>query len=146
MKRILSLLLLVAALATLSTPASAQNKRQRMTREQFAETQAQYIADNLALDDATAQKFIETYCDSQKEIWALGPRPGRQRGTATDEQTEQALKERFDHSQKILDIRRKYYGRYSKFLSQKQIQRVYELEKQMMKRLSGKGKQRRPQR
>ena len=47
----------------------------------------------------------------------------------SDEETEQVLKERFGHSQKILDLRRKYYAIYSKFLTQKQIRRVYELER-----------------
>lgn len=54
----------------------------------------------------------------------------------SDEETEQVLKERFGHSQKILDLRQKYYAIYSKFLTQKQIRRVYELERQMMERLS----------
>ena len=56
------------------------------------------------------------------------------------------MKERFAHSQKILNLREKYYGEYSKFLTQKQIQRVYQLERQMMQRLSKQrmGKQGRP--
>ena len=58
----------------------------------------------------------------------------------TDEETEQALKDRFAHSQKILDLRQKYYVIYSEFLTQKQIRRVYELERQMMDRLSKRGK------
>ena len=58
----------------------------------------------------------------------------------TDEETGQALKARLDHSQKILDLRQKYYGIYSEFLTQKQIRRVYELERQMMDRLSKRGK------
>ena len=39
-------------------------------------------------------------------------------------------------SEKILNIRQKYYKEYSKFMTQKQIQRVYEIEKNMMKRFS----------
>ena len=35
----------------------------------------------------------------------------------------------------MLDIRKKYYKEYSKFLTQNQIKRVYELEQQMKKRL-----------
>ncbi|MDE6151407.1 MAG: hypothetical protein K2G12_05405, partial [Prevotella sp.] len=62
----------------------------------------------------------------------------RGKGSAdmTDAEVEQALKGRFEHSQKILDIRQKYYKEYSKFLSQKQIKRVYEIEKQMKTRLA----------
>lgn len=43
---------------------------------------------------------------------------------------------RFDHSKRILAIREKYYEEYSKFLSQKEIEQVYELERQAMRRLS----------
>lgn len=100
-----------------------------MTREQLAETQAKYIAQEMAMDGTTSEKFVETFCRFQKEIWALGPRPKREVSGRTDAETEQAIKERFAHSQKILDLRHKYYEEYSKFLSQQQIVRVYELEK-----------------
>ena len=46
------------------------------------------------------------------------------------------MKQRFDRSQKILDLRKKYYAIYSTFLTQKQISRVYEIERDMMRRLS----------
>ena len=92
------------------------------------------------MDDATSQRFIDTFCQFQRDIWALGPRPKQPHSQMTDEETEQALKDRFAHSQKILDLRQKYYGIYSEFLTQKQIQRVYELERQMMDRLSKRGK------
>ena len=39
-------------------------------------------------------------------------------------------------SEKILDIRQKYYKKYSQFLTQQQIQRVYEIEKNMMRRFA----------
>lgn len=57
----------------------------------------------------------------------------------TDAQTEQEIKQRFEMSEKILNIRQKYYKKYSQFLSQQQIQRVYELERQMMKRFTQRG-------
>ena len=94
------------------------------------------MAKEMAMDEATSQRFIETFCQFQRDIWALGPRPKQPHSQMTDEETEQVLKERFDHSQKILDLRRKYYAIYSEFLTQKQIQRVYELERLMMERLS----------
>ena len=42
-------------------------------------------------------------------------------------------------SEKILNIRQKYYKKYSQFLTQQQIQRVYEIERQMRKRFAQKG-------
>lgn len=137
MKSLFRILLLTVTMATSCVSTYAQKgDRQRMTREQLAETQAKYIAKEMAMDDMTAKQFIETFCLFQEEIWALGPRPKREASTLTDAETEQALKDRFAHSQKILNLRQKYYEEYSKFLTQKQIKRVYELERQIMDRLS----------
>ena len=141
MKHIIRFTLAILMMALCSVSANAQsNQHQRMSREQFAEAQANYIARQLALDDATANKFVSTYREFQKELWALGPRVKQNRkGGNTDDQAQQAITDRFERSQKILALREKYYKRYSTFLSQKQIQRVYELERQMMRRLSQKG-------
>lgn len=136
MKRIFRFLLFAVAMTTFCISTYAQkDSRQRMTREQLAGTQAKYIAKEMAMDDATAEKFTATFCQFQKEIWALGPRPGKESSGRSDAETEQIIADRFAHSQKILDLRKKYYAEYSKFLTQKQIERVYELERRMMNRL-----------
>ena len=142
MKRILGILMMVIAMMTVTTSVCAQtpNQKQRLSREQLAEKQAQYISRNLGLDEKTNAKFIETYTDYQKEVWALGPRPHHKKGEMkTDAQTAQEIKQRFEMSEKILNIRQKYYKKYSQFLSQQQILRVYELERQMMKRFAQRG-------
>lgn len=136
MKKIFRILLFAMAMTTFCANTYAQkSNKQRMTREQLAETQAKYIAQEMGMDDTTTEKFVATFCQFQKEIWKLGPRPKRKAPGRTDAETEQAIKKRFDHSQKILNLRQKYYEEYSKFLSQQQIVRVYELEKKMMDRL-----------
>ena len=136
MKNIIRLLLLAVALTAFSGTVSARNNKQRLTREQLAEVQAKHIAKEMAMDKATSQRFIKTFCQFQRDIWALGPRPKQSHSQMTDEETGQALKAHFAHSRKILDLRQKYYAIYSEFLTQKQIQRVYELERQMMEHLS----------
>jgi len=140
-------LFLIAIMAMVTISASAQdNGKQRMSREKFAETQARHISQQLALDDKTSNKFIETYTQCQREVWALGPRlrgsKGRTVQPKTDAESEQAIKQRFDRSQKLLDIKQKYYKEYSKFLTQNQIQRVYELERQMRNKLARHGQKR----
>ena len=142
MKKILGILMMVITMMTVATNVCAQapNQKQRLSREQLAEKQAQYIAHDLGLDEKTSSKFIDTYTQYQKEIWALGPRPHHKKGEMkTDAQTEQEIKQRFEMSEKILNIRQKYYKKYSQFLSQQQIQRVYEIERQMKKRFAQKG-------
>lgn len=137
MKRIVSILMMMVAMMTITTSVLAQtpNQKQRISREQLAEKQAQHIAHDLAFNEKTTARFIETYTECQKEIWTLGPRIRRnQKGS--EAQSEQNIKRRFEMSEKILDIRQKYYKKYSQFLTQQQIQRVYEIEKNMMRRFA----------
>lgn len=137
MKKIFNVMMLVVAMTmfTVNSFAQAPNNKQRLTREQLSEKLAEYIANDLSLDDETTAKFINTYTQCQKEIWALGQRP-RRNDNNNEEQIEQNIKKRFERSEKILDIRQKYYKEYSKFMTQKQIQRVYEIEKNMKKRFA----------
>lgn len=136
MKNMIKILVLAVAMITFNVSTYAQkSERQRMTREQLAEAQAHFIADEMAMDDTTAKQFVETFCQFQKDIWALGPCPKRDASHLSDKEAEQAMNERFTHSQKILDLRKRYYLKYSKFLTPKQIERVYELERKMMNRL-----------
>ena len=134
MKSLMKINLVALMVIAFCTIGMAQNEKQRMSREQLAEKQAKHIAQELSFDEATTQRFIETYCACQQEVWALGPRQKAE--PATDEEAEQAIKERFERSRAVLDLREKYYEEYSKYLTQKQIFRVYELEHQAMDRLN----------
>ena len=66
---------------------------------------------------------METYCQYQREVWALGSRKG-----LTTEQ-------RLERSQKILDLRKKYYHIYKGFLTEQQIDKAYKLEKKLLDRM-----------
>lgn len=127
MRKLVYLLVCLA----MAVSATAQTPQQRMSREQLAETQAKYIARELAFDDNLSSQFVTTYCECQKEVWALGPRSGK----------DCSMQERFDRSQKLLDIRQKYYRLYSRFLTDRQIENVYKLEQRMMHRMQSKHKE-----
>ena len=141
MKNNLFKLFLLAVTITFSTTLLAQNTdKQRLSREELATAQAKHIVNELALSDAITKQFIETFCECQKELWALQPekKTNASADMMTEEETKKVIQEQFEHSQKILDIRKDYYAKYSKFLSQKQIKRVYDLEKRAMTRFQGK--------
>ena len=127
MRKLVYLLVCLAV----AVSATAQTPQQRMSREQLAETQAKHIARELAFDDNLSTQFVTTYCECQKEVWALGPRSGK----------DCSMQERFDRSQKLLDIRQKYYRLYSRFLTDRQIENVYKLERRMMHRMQSKHKE-----
>lgn len=110
-----------------------QKDRPRLTPEQLAEHKANEIASQLAFDDATASKFVATYTDYQKEVEAIrqsAPQPLKADSLRSDEETEQSIKAGFENQQKMLDLRKEYYEKYRKFLSPKQIERVYSLDRE----------------
>ena len=124
MKHLLRITLLtLIAVAAMTTAMAQGNGSQRLSREELATRQAQYIANELALDKATTQKYVNTYCQYQVEVWALGSRKGLN--------TEQRL----ERSQKILDLRKKYYHIYKGFLTEQQIDKAYKLEKKLLNRM-----------
>lgn len=140
---IVVLALTVALPATAQQPGgqqpqqSGQQQRQRLTREQLAERQARYIAGQMALDDKTTARFVETYTAYQKEVWALGPSARRQKRTEqTDADVEQAVRNRLERGEKLQQLRLKYFDKYRKFLSPRQVERVYQLERQELGRMN----------
>lgn len=133
MKTIFRTIIAASFALLMSMTLSAQPNGKKISREELAVKQAEHISTELAFDDATSRKFRETYCNFQRELWALGPSLGKQQ---TENPSEEEMRQRFERSQKILDLRKKYYDIYSTFLSQKQISRVYEIERDMMRRLS----------
>lgn len=147
MKRLFVLLLASIAVA-INMSVSAQEKsdeNRRISREKLAETQAKYIAQELALDDATAEKYVSTYCAYQRELWQLGPRVKHHQGELSDADVEKAMQEQFERSGKIVELRKKYYDVYVSFMNPKKVQKAFELERKVMKRLqakhrAGKGK------
>lgn len=164
MKNSIRNVLLALALTAFCGAASAQGDKKHPPREDFAKVQARQIADRLALADTMAKnKFIDAYCQCQKEMWALKPAPGPRPAppvpdkaeqskpapppAMTDAEAERIIKERFARAKEILNIREKYYAIYSGFLSQQQILRIYDQENHMRERFQdhqrNKGKVRR---
>ena len=135
MKKIVSIACCAIMMALCTTVQAQDNhcdqvKKKSMNPEQMIEKKAQHIARQLALDDATTKKFIETYREYKKEMKALGHKDcceGKQ--DLTEAEAEKALKACFDNREQSLSLQKKYYGKYSKFLTQKQIMRVYEMDK-----------------
>ena len=46
--------------------------------------------------------------------------------TPTDEEVDKMMRDRFKQSRKMLEVREKYYDEFRKFLSPKQVQKVYD--------------------
>ena len=132
---------IIIALAMVFSTMSiqAQDNNQRMTREQMTEKQAKYIAAELNLSSSVYDRFVTTYLNYKKEIWGIAPskdkKKGQKKASETEEEAAEKMRQRFECSQKTLDIRNKYYKEFSKFLTQRQIEQMYDKERKMMQRL-----------
>ena len=127
MKHLMKIVLVAILSIASCTMAMAQKQdadKKRLSREQLAEKMANRIAHQLAFSESQTQKFVDAYSRQQKEIWALG-----------ENRSPKNVQERFDRREKILSIRKKYYKEYATFLSQEQVNRVYELEQRQMKQM-----------
>ena len=115
--------------------------RKRMTIERMTDMQANKIIGDLGLDDKTAAKFKDVYAkymkemnDLRKEGMDFRMRGRIQKGDTlakmkmqmpTDAEVDKMMRDRFKQSRKMLDIREKYYDEFRKFLSPKQVEKVY---------------------
>ena len=128
MKQLLQTIIIAIVVMASGMSAMAQaNSSQRLSREELAVKQAQYIARELAFDKSNTDKYVKTFCQYRNEVWALGPRKN-----LTTEQ-------RLERSQQILDLRKKYNTIYRGFLTEQQLDKAYKLEKRLLDRM-GKNK------
>lgn len=120
-----------------SMPAFAQQKG--AGKQQKTEMRSAHMASILGLNDANTTRFRTLYTKSTDEIRAAQQKYSRIRPNKgerlTDQQVKTNLERQFALSQSILDIRKKYYAEYSKFLTPRQIERLYELEKKNAEKL-----------
>ena len=138
-KMILGMFLATMMLGTQVADAQEADKKEtrtRMTPEQRTEMRITRMVNELALDDATAVKFTETYKKYMEEVAALRAscpvKIKREEGKAqrrTDAEIDKAILDRFAMSRKQLDLREKYYKEFCKFLSPRQVEKMYVKEK-----------------
>ena len=111
--------------------------RKRMSLEQMTDMQANKIIGDLGLDDKTSAKFMDVYRKYMKEMDDLRkeympkkpdmkPEDGKMRPMPTDAEVDKMMRDRFKQSRKMVDIREKYYDEFRKFLSPKQVQKVFD--------------------
>ncbi len=120
-------------------PGKVKGKRphKRITMEQMVDIQSNKIIGDLGLDDKTAAKFKDVYKKYMTEMDDLrkknmpkreGMKPGEGKAPQmpTDAEVDKMMRDRFEQGRKMLDIREKYYDEFRKFLSPKQVQKIYE--------------------
>ena len=135
------LVMMVVAVLMGTQVMNAQNQdeqgkkrgHKRMTMEQMVNMQGNKIVDELGLDDKTSAKFMDVYKkymtemnDLRKEYMPKRPEPGKAPSMPTDDEVDKMMRDKFKVGRKMLDIREKYYDEFRKFLSPKQVQKIYD--------------------
>lgn len=131
---LLTLMLLLAVPFAHPTFAQQQGKGNPQNAAAKAETRSQHMAAILGLNDANTKRFVDLYAKYSTEVHAAQQKyrkikPAKSGAPLTDQQVKTNIENQFALSQSILDIRKKYYHEYVKFLTPRQIERLYELEK-----------------
>lgn len=143
MKRIFTIIAATLVAATMFTanaqrPEGRGEKGERPTPEQMAQFRAQKMAEALELDEATTEKFLPVYTLYLTESRELNKHARHEKSeNLTDEQIEAQIKEGFEKSQKLLDLRVAYFEQFKQILDIRQIRRMYGIEKQMGEHAQG---------
>lgn len=132
MKTRLILTIAMAMMLVQNTTVAQEQTRgkERPTPEQMAQMKADRIAAELALDDKTSEKFKETYKAYMTDKAAIRNEFKSEKGQKgmSDADIEKSILDGFDKKQKNLDLDRKYYDKFRKFMGPRLIQKMYRLE------------------
>ena len=132
--------MLLSVVVLLTGSLSAQNEKDAKSRPakrpDFAEMQLNQVLDALMLDDKTASEFTPVYKDYQKEMKDCRLPRMKKRGTEmTDDEIAKEIESEFAQGRKVIDVKEKYYKKFKKILTMKQIRKIYSLERSNMRRL-----------
>ena len=130
-------IVLMALVVAFTSYATAQEKKApKMTEEQKVEFRVAKMQKSLGLDEATAAKFAPLY---KEYLQALAKcRPELKRGKElTDEQVKENIEARIDAKKKAAKVEKKYYGKFSKILDAKQLQKLFSEPKAFNKNVKG---------
>jgi len=131
-------LLLFAFLCALPLFSNAQPGRfepEKLSDDELVRMQTRDIVSWLNLDDNSKEKFIKEYTAFRKEIDAVAKSAAAPVGTESEADIDKALQKNFEVSEKILDIRKKYYTRFKTFMQPSQIRDMYRIENESGRRM-----------
>jgi len=134
MKRIAIIICL--ALITLSAKGQSEFFHpDRMNDREIIQMQTRDIAEWLDLRGKTLEKFEKEYASFRKEIDAVARKAAPPRRFAKESDIDKAIRRNFEVSEKILQIRKKYYSRFKEFLKPSQILMIYNWENEAGRRM-----------
>lgn len=146
MKACKRLRLLVVFLLMSATVALAQQpQRQGDKRPDYSvvvEKRYEFIVHELALDDTKAQQLKPIYMEYCHAFGKLFKRTKRMkpRDQRTDAEIEADIKDDFKRAKNMVSLREKYYAQFRTILTPRQIEKIYDIEREEQHQFRGQKK------
>ena len=158
------ILLMAVAFLMVGSTLMAQNKQgnkqpQKLTEEQISQKLAKRMACDLQLDEDKTTKFVPIYVDYRselKKVWEKysdHPKVKQEKTQGaekqkprqlTDEELEKMNANRFARSRATIDVEETYYKRFLTVLTQRQYEKMQQLEKMNLQRMKNERMRRMP--
>lgn len=134
MKKIL--ILALSAIFAVNISAQEQQKERvagkPLSNEEKVELQIKHLSRELMLSEQQTQKFAVTFREYAAAKEKLFPKKAKkmveQGKELTDAELDQLAKQRFECKKKFVDLQVKFYDKFRKDLSARQVQKVLQLE------------------
>ena len=130
-------ILILALSAILAVNISAQEQQKErvagkpLSSEEKVELQIKHLSWELMLSEQQAQKFAVTFREYAAAKEKLFPKKAKkmveQGKELTDAELDQLAKQRFECKKKFVDLQVKFYDKFRKDLSARQVQKVLQL-------------------
>ena len=145
MKKIV--ILVISAILAVNISAQEQKKEQfagkQLSKEEKVEFKIQHLTQELMLSDQQAEKFAATfreYAAEKAKLFSKKDKKKCEQGKVlTDAELDQLAKQRFEGMKKFADLQAKFYDKFRKDLSARQVERVLHLNEPFGKPCCGKG-------
>lgn len=134
MKRIFVLFLMLSVTAFVNAQPG-RFRPEMISDDELIQMQTKDLAMWLNLKGSTEEKFIKEYSAFRKEISEVARTAGAPQKAESEEEIEKVLLNNFSVSEKILEIREKYYHIFRKFMKPSEIRLMYHLENESGKRM-----------
>ncbi len=131
-------ILILALSAILAVNISAQEQQKErvegkpLSNEEKVELQIKHLSRELMLSEQQTQKFAVTFREYAAAKEKLFPEKAKkmveQGKELTDAELDQLAKQRFECKKKFVDLQTKFYDKFRKDLSARQVQKVLQLD------------------
>ncbi|MBO4215072.1 MAG: hypothetical protein J5888_01910 [Bacteroidaceae bacterium] len=158
------MILMAVAFLMVGSSLMAQTKQgnkqpQKLTEEQISQKLAKRMACDLQLDEDKTTKFVPIYVDYRselKKVWEKysdHPKAKQEKTQGaekqkprqlTDEELEKMNANRFARSRATIDVEESYYKRFLTVLTQRQYEKMQQLEKMNLQRMKNERMRRMP--